>query len=156
MLNMPFQVPQNLLYLARTVAILSGMCAGLDPDFNVWTTLAPYAKKLVGEEGFGGLEYWLEELGQLAQTLIALPAQTSRVLTQVESQGLQVRAPGVTQEIWGLTGAVERLSGSVVFAALFLGGILLWNAGERTLSQVLLGVSGLTLLWQFARSREKK
>jgi predicted unusual protein kinase regulating ubiquinone biosynthesis (AarF/ABC1/UbiB family) len=149
-------VPQNLLYLARTVAILSGMCTGLDPDFNVWASLSPYAKRLVEEEGFSQLETWLDELGQLVQTLIALPAQTSRVLTQVESQGLQVHAPQVLREMRSLTGAVERLSGSVVFAALFLGGILLWNAGDRTLGQGLLGASALTLLWQFVRGRDKK
>ncbi|MGB7876406.1 MAG: AarF/UbiB family protein, partial [Anaerolineales bacterium] len=54
MLSMPFQVPQNLLYLARTVAILSGMCTGLDPDFNLWLQLAPYARKLVEEEAASG------------------------------------------------------------------------------------------------------
>jgi predicted unusual protein kinase regulating ubiquinone biosynthesis (AarF/ABC1/UbiB family) len=156
MLSMPFQVPQNLLYLARAVGILSGMCTGLDPDFNVWKTLSPYAQQLVEEEGVGGFEYWLDELGVMVQNLLALPAQTSRVLSQVENQGLQVYSPQVTREMRGLTGAIERLSSSVLFAALLLGGILLWNAGERILSQVLLGASGLTLLWGWWRGRERK
>src|SRR6266545_6017349 len=37
MYEMPFQLPHNLLLLGRTVAILSGMCTGLDPNFNLWT-----------------------------------------------------------------------------------------------------------------------
>ena len=156
MLSMPFQVPQNLLYLARTVAILSGMCTGLDPDFNVWAALAPYAKKLVEEQGRSGLDTWLDELGELLQALIALPAQTSRVLTRVESQGLQVHAPQVMQELRSLNGAVDRLSGSVLFAALFLGGILFWNAGELVLGRYSLGASALVLLWQLVRRRNKK
>ena len=41
----PFQIPQNLIFLGRTVGILSGMCTGLDPKFNVWDHLAPFAKK---------------------------------------------------------------------------------------------------------------
>ncbi len=31
MFEMPFQLPENLLLLGRTVAILSGMCTGMDP-----------------------------------------------------------------------------------------------------------------------------
>jgi predicted unusual protein kinase regulating ubiquinone biosynthesis (AarF/ABC1/UbiB family) len=156
MLSMPFQVPQNLLYLARTVAILSGMCTGLDPDFNVWASLAPYAKKLLEEQGLSGLDTWLDELGEMLRTLIALPTQTSRVLAQVESQGLQVQAPQLMQELHSLQGAVDRLSGSVIFAALFLGGIWLWNAGELALGRYSLGASVLILLWQLVRSRNKK
>ena len=51
MLDLPFQLPENLLLLGRTVAILSGMCTGLDPEFNLWTSIAPYAIKLISDEG---------------------------------------------------------------------------------------------------------
>ena len=47
MFEMPFQLPHDLLLLGRTIAILSGICTGLDPNFNVWKQLAPYAKKLI-------------------------------------------------------------------------------------------------------------
>ena len=50
MVETPFQVPNDLLMLVRTVAILSGMCTGLDPNFNLWEQLSPYASKLVQEE----------------------------------------------------------------------------------------------------------
>ncbi len=40
-LNLPFQLPENLLLLGRSVAILSGMCTGLDPEFNVWSSITP-------------------------------------------------------------------------------------------------------------------
>ena len=51
MLDLPFQLPENLLLLGRTVAILSGMCTGLDPEFNLWTSISPYATKLISDEG---------------------------------------------------------------------------------------------------------
>jgi predicted unusual protein kinase regulating ubiquinone biosynthesis (AarF/ABC1/UbiB family) len=56
MLTMPFQLPENLLLLGRTLGILSGMCTGLNSDFNLWMQLAPYAKKLTEGEG-GSLRY---------------------------------------------------------------------------------------------------
>ena len=147
MLSMPFQVPQNLLFLARTVAILSGMCSGLNPDFNLWLQLAPYARKLVEEETSSGLDYWLDELGEMLQNLLALPGQTSRVLAQAEGSGLLVQSPQVSREVRSLSRSVDRLTGSILFAALLIGGIMLLNAGSTTYGGGLLGASGLALLW---------
>lgn len=147
MLSMPFQVPQNLIYLGRTVAILSGMCTGLYPDFNIWTQLAPFARKLVEEETSTGLDYWLDELGEMLQTLLSLPGQASRVLAQAESGGIMVRAPEVNQEVRSLTRSVDRLTGGIVFAALLLSGVMLVNAGNNIFGGSLLGAAVLALLW---------
>jgi predicted unusual protein kinase regulating ubiquinone biosynthesis (AarF/ABC1/UbiB family) len=155
MLSMPFQVPQNLLYLGRTVAILSGMCTGLDPDFNLWLQLAPYARKLVEEETSSGINFWLDELGEMLGALLALPGQTSRVLTQVEGKGLVVQSPQVSREVRSLTRSVDRLTGGVVFAALLIGGAMLVNAGNGTYGGGLLGASGLALLWVLFGKRGK-
>jgi len=57
--EMPFQIPQNLLLLGRCLGILSGLCSGLDNQFNVWTNIGPYAQKLVAAEESGGLRFWL-------------------------------------------------------------------------------------------------
>jgi predicted unusual protein kinase regulating ubiquinone biosynthesis (AarF/ABC1/UbiB family) len=45
--DMPFQMPQNFIYLARTMGILSGMCTSMDPRFNPWVALQPYADKMM-------------------------------------------------------------------------------------------------------------
>ena len=156
MLSMPFQVPQNLLFLARTVAILSGMCSGLNPDFNLWLQLAPYARKLVQEETSSGLDYWLDELGEMSQNLLALPGQASRVLSQAEGSGLLVQSPQVSREVRSLTRSVDRLTGSIVFSALLIGGIMLVNSGSTTYGGGLLGASGLALLWILSGNRRNK
>src|SRR5690606_29675654 len=36
LLSLPFQVPQDFLYLTRAVGILTGMATGLDPDYDPW------------------------------------------------------------------------------------------------------------------------
>ncbi|MBL8056039.1 MAG: AarF/ABC1/UbiB kinase family protein, partial [Anaerolineales bacterium] len=48
--ELPFQVPENLIYLGRTVSILSGMCTALDPEFNVFGAITPFARELMEEE----------------------------------------------------------------------------------------------------------
>ncbi len=157
MVEMPFQVPNDLLMLVRTVAILSGMCTGLDPNFNLWLQLEPYAKKLVAEEAGSlfDLDNILGQLGSLVTTLVALPAQASRVLTQMESGGLTVQSPQVTREVRAVARSVDRLTGGVVFAAMLIGGLMLSNAGNFPAGNVLLGASGATLLWVLFAGRGK-
>lgn len=145
--NMPFQVPNNLIMLGRTVAILSGMCTGLDPNFNVWNQLAPYARKLIEQEATKGIGGWLEELGSLLQNLIALPSQTSRMLAQVERGDLIVQSPKVEREIHALVRSVDRFTGGVIFLGLLLGGVLLYNAGNVLYGQGMITAALLALLW---------
>ncbi|RJP54558.1 MAG: AarF/ABC1/UbiB kinase family protein [Anaerolineaceae bacterium] len=155
MLSMPFQVPNDLLMLVRCVAILSGMCTGLDPNFNLWTQLAPYAQKMIASDSDSGLDVILDQLGEMLQVLAALPSQASRVLSQMESGGLTVQAPQVTSEVRGLSRSVDRLTGGVIFAALLVGGVMLLNAGNVTAGNIFLGAAGASLLWVLFAGRGK-
>ena len=153
MYEMPFQLPHNLLLLGRTVAILSGMSTGLDPNFNLWSQLAPYAQKLVTEEGLSNWDVWLDEIGNLFKELIALPGQTSNVLTRLERGDLNVNVPQVNRQIYHLEGAVNRLVGSIVFAAFLFGGVLLYQSGDFTPGYVFWVFSGITLFWMIFLAR---
>jgi predicted unusual protein kinase regulating ubiquinone biosynthesis (AarF/ABC1/UbiB family) len=147
MLSMPFQVPNNLLMLVRTVAILSGMCTGLDPNFNLWNQLAPYAKKMISDDSSSGLDLILEQLGDFAQALLALPSQTSRVLTKMEQGELIVQAPQLASEVRALTRSVDRLNAGVLLTAFLLGGVFLVNGGNIRPGYALFALAGLTLIW---------
>jgi len=50
--TMPFYIPQDFIYLGRTISILSGMATTLDPNFNPWHEMEPYAQQLIAQ-GFG-------------------------------------------------------------------------------------------------------
>ena len=149
MVETPFQVPNDLLMLVRTVAILSGMCTGLDPHFNLWEQLAPYARKLVEEEASSAfsLDNILKQVGDVVQAFVALPSQASRLLAQMESGGLVVQSPQVTREVRVLGRSVDRLTGGVIFAAFLVSGVMVLNNGNSQLGGGLLGAAGATLLW---------
>jgi predicted unusual protein kinase regulating ubiquinone biosynthesis (AarF/ABC1/UbiB family) len=153
MYEMPFQLPHNLLLLGRTVAILSGMCTGLNPQFNLWEQLVPYARKLLTEEGSSTWDVLLDEAGDLFRELIALPAQTGRVLTRMERGELTVNTPQVNRQMYHLEGSVNRLTGSIIFASFLLGGVILYRGGDITLGYAFWAFSALTLLWMFFFSR---
>ncbi len=152
--SMPFQVPNDLIMLGRTVAILSGMCTGLDPEFNLWTQLSPYARRLIEKEATKGVSDWIQELGSLLQNLVALPSQASRVFAQVERGDLIVQSPQVVREVRALSRSVDRLTGGIVFLGLLLGGVLFYNAGNTLYGEVISGAALVALLWVLFVRRE--
>jgi predicted unusual protein kinase regulating ubiquinone biosynthesis (AarF/ABC1/UbiB family) len=149
--GLPFQVPQDLIFLGRCVGILSGMCTGLDPELNVWDELAPFARKLLAEEIGSGPKAWFDELGELARKLLALPTRTTALLEKAERGELEVRAPQLVTEIRRLSQAVRRVGGAIIFAALLIGAVQLFLAGEAIFSGVLLGGAALALLGTVTR-----
>ena len=145
MLNMPFQLPENLLLLGRSVAILSGMSTGLDPEFNAWSSIAPYASKLISDEGGTTWDTVVAEGTKIAQTLIALPGRVDRTLSQVERGELNVQTPLLELRVRRLERSVSRVAMALVFAALIIAGAILYTA-EPTLAKVLMLASVLPLL----------
>jgi predicted unusual protein kinase regulating ubiquinone biosynthesis (AarF/ABC1/UbiB family) len=147
MFDMPFQLPENLLLLGRSLAILSGMCTGLDPEFNLWGSLAPYATKLIAgdgdsEGGFGAtFETVLAEGSKILQTAIGLPGRADRVLSMVERGEISVQSPLLELRVRRLERAVGRITMAIVFAALLIAGVLL-RASDPGL--------GTTLMWASA------
>jgi predicted unusual protein kinase regulating ubiquinone biosynthesis (AarF/ABC1/UbiB family) len=152
MYDMPFQLPENLLLLGRTVAILSGMCTGLNPEFNLWVQLAPYATKLAGGEGGSDWKKWLDEIGELLKVLVVIPGRTERVLGRLERGELNVQLPLVNLQVSYLERSMNRLTGGIIFLALLLSGAILYSSNE-VLGQILMGVSVFALLYTlfFAR-----
>jgi predicted unusual protein kinase regulating ubiquinone biosynthesis (AarF/ABC1/UbiB family) len=149
MFEMPFQLPQNLLMLGRTVAILSGMCTGLDTDFNLWNQLAPYAAKLVSQEVGSNWRVWLDEAGNIFKELISIPSKMGRVLSQIERGDLTVQMPAVNRHLTYVERAINRLAGSLVFVAFLIGSVMLYDAGRILYAGILLGGAGVTLIWLF-------
>jgi predicted unusual protein kinase regulating ubiquinone biosynthesis (AarF/ABC1/UbiB family) len=145
MLNLPFQLPESLLLLGRSIAILSGMCSGLDPEFNIWTAIAPYASKLVSDEGGSTWDTIVSEGTKLFQVAIGLPGRADRVLTLMERGELGVQTPMLDLRMRRLDRSVGRITYALVFAALLIAGAILF-ASQPTLAKVLMGVSVVPLV----------
>ena len=148
LLNLPFQLPEHLLLLGRTVAILSGMCTGLDARFNLWTEIAPYATTLISDEdgGIGAtVKTVLAEATKIFQVLVALPGRVDRVLSTIERGDLSVQTPLLNLRVRRLEKSVSKVGTAVVFAALLIAGAILYSA-NGPFANVLMGASVLPLL----------
>ena len=146
MYEMPFQIPQDLLLLGRTIAILSGMCTGLDQGFNIWEIIRPYAEELVKTELTSNWEMWWGEIEVLLRSLISLPRRLDGMLAQVERGELRVRAPDLETHLGNIEKNLQGLTGAVLFAALFIGGMQLLLAGYSLPGFILLGCALISLL----------
>ncbi len=153
--ELPFQVPENLIYLGRTVAILSGMCTGLDPNFNLFVAITPFAEQLLAEETQGrNLEYWINEIVDQLRKLAALPARVDNVLGKFERGDLAVTVkygPEQRATQQALPVAVGRLANSLVVIALLAAGTVLYLNAQPTL-----GITGWALavgVWLFGVAR---
>ena len=149
--DLPFQIPQDLIFLGRAVGILSGMSTGLSEDFNVWDALAPYAKKLLADEGTGTVDKVLEEVGKYARRLLSLPSRAEAVLVKLEKGELITRDPKLAQQIQRLEGAVKQAAWSIVFMALLLGAVLSFLDEQLVLAACLgfgAGLAFLGVIWR--------
>jgi len=149
--EMPFQAPENIILLVRCMGILSGMCTGLDPNFNVWVRIAPYARKLIEEEAGGGLQLLLKQLGENLRPLITLPRKTESLLERIEQGKVEVRTPDLRASLVHLEHSLARLAGAIVFAAFLLAAVQVYLAGYLVLAGGL-GVGALLSLgWAILR-----
>ncbi len=144
--DMPFQVPQDLILLGRCISILTGMASGLDPDFNVWEGIAPYAGKLIAASG-GRSRAVFERIAAAARSLASLPRRFDALLTRVEEGRLDVRTPELRMLLARLERGMRKLGLSVVFSALLVSGTLLFLGGRRWESVAFVAACALVLAW---------
>ncbi len=145
--DMPFQIPENLILFGRTIPILSGMCTGLDPNFNLWNRIVPYARKLLTKESGGQVSLILNELRQMVGDLAALPGKAVSVLSKLEQGEMTVRIPQITDHLFRIERIGRRLAGALVLVALAMTGTQLYLAGLGTAAVVLWAGAGVALLW---------
>jgi predicted unusual protein kinase regulating ubiquinone biosynthesis (AarF/ABC1/UbiB family) len=145
--DMPFQLPQDLIFLGRAIGILSGMCTGLDPQINVFQHLGPFSQKIIKEEAQHDWRYWVNEAGDLARKFIILPARADALITKLERGELNVRDPQLTENIKKLEKSMSKAVGGIIFAALLLASIQLSMANQEVYTWFLRIAALLTLLW---------
>jgi predicted unusual protein kinase regulating ubiquinone biosynthesis (AarF/ABC1/UbiB family) len=145
--TMPFQVPQDLILLGRTVGIISGMCAAIHPDFDPWPHFMPFARRLVAEEAPSVLGGYVEKLGDVVRTLFAVPKQAESLLTRMEKGEMVLRVPELEARTERVEIALRQLTGGVVFAAFLVTGVALHVAGKPWPGSMLLLGAALSLGW---------
>ena len=123
LVEMPFQLPENFLLIGRAASLTSGLCSSLDPTYNLWDSIEPYAERLVRDEGSNLLRDFGREALDVLQIAWQLPKRADALLAQAEEGRLAITVPRVEKAIGRLERTIRRLVWVVVFAALLLAGV---------------------------------
>ena len=142
---LPFQLPEHFLLIIRAVSLTSGLSSTLDPDFNIWNAVEPYAEQLLRDERGGLVASVAREAVSVAELAVRLPRRLDDLATRLEDGELAVQTPALNQRILALERIAGRFVSAILFAALLIGGALARPADE-VLGIVLMSVSALPLL----------
>jgi predicted unusual protein kinase regulating ubiquinone biosynthesis (AarF/ABC1/UbiB family) len=148
--EMPFQLPTDLLFVGRAVALLFFMATALDPDLDPWQAIEPFARTLTRQEVVPGWQGLVDELQRLARITLSLPGQADRFLGKAARGELAVRTtwgPEATRPLRRVEVALNRLASAVIFAALLLAAVAVYvTQGGGAVSYLLFSLAGIALL----------
>ncbi len=153
--EMPFQIPTDLLFVGRGMGILFGMATSLDPDFDPWEAIRPFAQQMATEEARSDWRSWVGELEKATRVVLSLPGQADRFFSRANRGELTVRtswAPDDARSVRRVEGAVNRLGWAVIFAALLLAAVAVYvTKGGVALSYTLFALAAVALLVSLTR-----
>jgi predicted unusual protein kinase regulating ubiquinone biosynthesis (AarF/ABC1/UbiB family) len=143
--SLPFQLPENFLLVIRAMSLTSGVCSALDPEFNVWDSIEPYAAQLLRDEGGNAVQDFAREAVDIATVALRLPKRLDAVVTRIEDGSLAVRSPELERRVGRLERTARRLISALLFGALLIAGAVL-RVDDAVLGTALMIGSILPLL----------
>ncbi|RDV45661.1 AarF/ABC1/UbiB kinase family protein [Leifsonia sp. ku-ls] len=142
--SLPFQLPEDFLLIIRAMSLTSGVCSALDPSFNLWDSVEPYAAQLLRDErGNLGQDLARQALENLAIAW-RLPKRLDDLITRVDDGSIAVNAPRLEQRLGRLERAARRLVAGVVFGGVVIAGAII-HTTDPVLGTVFLVASVVPL-----------
>ncbi len=143
---LPFQLPESFLLVIRSMSLTSGVCSALDPEFNIWDAIEPYATRLLREEGGNVVRALARDAVAFAGIALRLPQRIDALITGINDGTVAVATPALDRRLRRLERLLRRAVGAVLFAGLLIGGILLLP-DDAVLGILLMSASVLPLLY---------
>ncbi|TDL40009.1 ABC1 kinase family protein [Arthrobacter nitrophenolicus] len=143
--SLPFQLPENFLLIIRAMSLTSGVCSSLDPKFNLWDSVEPYAARLLRDERGNLVQDAARQALDAAGLVLRLPGRVDGFLTRAEEGNLSVANPRLERQVARLERTARRTASVLVFAALLVAGALV-RADDAGLGNALMLASVVPLL----------
>lgn len=151
--DMPFQLPQDLLYLGRALGMVSGLATTIEPDINLFESLRPFSRYMLENEQRNGDWFGLlqSELRELGQTLLTLPRQMDAYYKAANRGELQTRTDfgRLERSMRRVERSTDRLTGGLLATGLFLGGVQLHGRGLKQEAYRAWWGAAFAVLWSF-------
>ena len=122
------------------------MCTALDPEYNAWDALEPFAATLLRQESGGMVRDAASQAMGVAQATWRLPGRLDALITRVDDGYLTVDTSRLEKRITGLELLARRILAAVLFGVFLIAGVLLRGIDQLG-GDVLMIVSALPLLY---------
>lgn len=150
--TLPFQLPNDFLFLIRALSLISGVTSSLNREFNIWDAVDPFARSLLNGSGTGTIKRLGKDLYANLLTLSRLPGRLEQLVSRVERGDLVTRNPELERRLRVLDSSIRRATAALVFAGLVIGGVLVLP-GNSQLGYSLLATASLPLLYALGFAR---
>lgn len=142
--SLPFQFPENFLLIIRALSVTSGVCSSINPVFNIWDAVEPYAGQLIRSEGGNLLQDAGKRLVSSAGLIARLPQRLDDLANRIDDGRVAVQSPRLERRLSNLERLARRGISAILFTALLVGGILLRS--EDAVFGTVLMVASVPLL----------
>ncbi len=143
--TMPVQLPEGLLLLFRAVSLTSGMCSALDPAFNIWDAVEPYANRLLRDQGGDVMKDVMQQAVSSAGVLWRMPPRIDSLISRMDAGTVSFDTSRIERRVDRIEHLVRRILSVAVFAVVLIAGVLLLST-NAVLGIVFMSVSALPLL----------
>jgi predicted unusual protein kinase regulating ubiquinone biosynthesis (AarF/ABC1/UbiB family) len=152
--SLPFQLPENFLLIIRAMSLTSGVCSALDPEFNLWDSVEPYAAQLIRDERGNVVQDLAKEALEIAGVALRLPKRLDALADRLEDGTLAVTSPRLEQRVARLERTARRVISAVLFGGLLIAGAVV-RADDAVLGTVLMAASAVPLLYTLFAGRRR-
>ncbi|SEF02779.1 Predicted unusual protein kinase regulating ubiquinone biosynthesis, AarF/ABC1/UbiB family [Arthrobacter alpinus] len=153
--SLPFQLPENFLLIIRAMSLTSGVCSSLNPRFNLWDSVEPYAAQLLREERGNIVKDVATQMLDAAAGTFRLPKRLDGLLASLEDGSISVTNPRLERQMVRMNRMLRLGVGAVIFGALLISGSAV-RADDLVLGSVLMGVSVVPLVFGFWAGRRRR
>jgi len=153
--SLPFQLPENFLLIIRAMSLTSGVCSSLDPGFNLWDSVEPYAAKLLRDERGNVAKDVAGQALDAASVALRLPKRLDGLVTRIEDGSLSVATPRLERQVARLIRMAQRVASALIFGAVLIAGSIV-RANDLVFGNVLMAASVVPLVFALAAGRRRR
>ena len=143
--SLPFQLPGDFLLVLRAMTLTSGVASALDPSFNLWDSVEPYAAQLIRDERGNAVQDVARRALDAASVAARLPGRLDGLVDRLQDGSLEVGSPRIERQLGRIERVARRVVSAVLFGALLVAGAVL-RSGDDVLGTVLMVASAVPLL----------
>ena len=153
--TLPFQLPNDFLFLIRALSLISGVTSSLNREFNIWDAVDPFARSLLNGSGSGTVRRLGKDLVSTLLTFSQLPGRFESLASRVERGDLVQRNPELERRMRVLDSSIRRATAGLVFTGLVISGVMSLQSNQ-SLGYSLIGISALPMLYALGFGRFTK